>query len=260
MELLEQVKIIVKEASKFCFKETFDIECKEGNTNFVTDVDKDIEKFMAKHLPELLPESRMLGEEGDSVIGQEGYIWVVDPVDGTANFIRGFNLSVISVGLLYNGEPQLGVIYNPFTDEMFYASKGNGAFLNGKPIHVSNRDYNHSVIFTAFSLYNKKLAAPCFRILQRIYYDADDMRRLGSAAVELASLAAGRGELYFEIRLFFWDFVAGLAIINEAGGCYEVLNFTGEPIDYNKPYTLIAANNEENLARLRNIVIEEIQK
>lgn len=256
--ILEQVKELVKEASKLCFKNDLVVESKGSNTNYVTDVDKAVEEFMGEHLPKLIEGSRMLGEEGDTITDADGYVWVVDPIDGTANFIRHFNLSAISVGLLYNREPEIGVIYNPFTDEMFYSEKGKGAFLNGNPIHVSDRDYNHSAIFTAFSLYDKTQAEPCFNILQRIYYDTDDMRRLGSAALELASLAAGRAELYFEIRIFFWDFAAGMSIITEAGGCYEVLNFTGEPIDYNKPYVLIAANSEENLEKLKTIVTEEI--
>ncbi|MCQ2524324.1 MAG: inositol monophosphatase [Lachnospiraceae bacterium] len=258
MDILEKVKELVKEASKLCFKDNLIVESKGSNTNYVTDVDKAVEVFLGERLPKLIDGSRMLGEEGDSIKDASGYVWVVDPIDGTANFIRHFNLSAISVGLFYNTEPTLGVIYNPFTDEMLYSKKGEGAFLNGTPIHVSDRDYNHSTIFTAFSLYDKTQAEPCFNILQRIYYDTDDMRRLGSAALELASLAAGRAELYFEIRIFFWDFAAGLSIISEAGGYYEILNFSEEPIDYNKPYALIAANSKESLEKLKAIVTEEI--
>jgi hypothetical protein len=133
---------------------------------------------------------------------------------------------------------------------------GKGAFLNGKPIQVSDRDFRHATICTAASLYSKDLAEPCFDILKRVYYQADDFRRFGTAVLELAYLAAGRIELFFEMRLFPWDMAAGLALIQEAGGFVEILHEEGLPL--NRPAGIIASNSRENFEKLREIVYEEI--
>lgn len=127
MELLNQVLEIVKEAAKFCKREEVEVYCKEGNSNFVTTADLNVENFLKEKLVELLPESGFVGEESEAKDYAKPLQWIVDPVDGTANFIRELNLSAISVGLVENGEAILGVIYNPFTDEAYYAQKGKGA-------------------------------------------------------------------------------------------------------------------------------------
>ena len=173
--MINQVINIVKEASKL-MKEEITIEQKGNDSNFVTSADVNVQYYLEERLPKLIPGSEFLGEEEekDSITGE--YVWVVDPIDGTSNFIRGLGASGISVGLVKNGKPYLGVIYDPYKDEMFYAEHGKGAFLNGKPIHVSDRDFKHATICTAASLYNKDLAKPCFEIIQKIYYQADDFR------------------------------------------------------------------------------------
>lgn len=255
--MINKVMDLVREAAKFCNPEELKIESKGGNSNFVTTADMAVEEFMRKELPLLISGSQMVGEEGDMADENAEYLWVVDPIDGTANFIRHFNLSAISVGLLHNGEPVLGVIYNPFTDEMYYGEKGKGAFLNGTPMKVSERDYAHSAFCTAFSLYNKKYAEPCFRILERVYPEIDDMRRLGTASLELANLAAGKCELYFEIRIFSWDVTAALALLLEAGGVFEIPG-KGRKISLYEPFPIVAANNKENFDKLKKVVEEEL--
>lgn len=155
-----------------------------------------------------------------------------------------------------NEEPFIGVIYFPYRDEIYYAERGNGAFLNNEPIHVSDRDYAHSHLCSAMSLYDKKYAKSCFNIIEKIYMEADDLRRLGSAALELAYLAAGKVELYFEIRVFSWDVAAAAAIIKEAGGHIEFLFHDRLPIP--GPLGVIAANTKENFEKLRDIVYTEL--
>ncbi len=254
--MLEQVKALVLEAGRFCDKEQISIYSKGGNSNYVTTADLAVEAFLKEKLPPLLPGSCFIGEESDHKDYSHEYLWIVDPIDGTSNFIRNLNLSAISVGLLHNGEPILGVVYNPFTKDMYYAEKGQGAFLNGTPIHVSERDFAHGHFCTAFSLYKKELAQPCFRILERVYKECDDMRRLGSAALELCTLACGGTELYFEIRLFPWDYCGALAILKEAGGYYTAVPASQEL--FHSPTPLVAANSKENFERLLEIVNEEL--
>lgn len=253
--MINQVINIVKEASKL-MKEEITIEQKGNDSNFVTSADVNVQYYLEERLPKLIPGSEFLGEEEEkeSITGE--YVWVVDPIDGTSNFIRGLGASGISVGLVKNGKPYLGVIYDPYKDEMFYAEHGKGAFVNGKPIHVSDRDFKHATICTAASLYNKDLAKPCFDIIQKIYYQADDFRRFGTAVLELAYLAAGRIELFFEMRLFPWDMAAGIVLIREAGGFVEILHEEGLPL--NRPAGIIASNSRENFEKLREIVYEEI--
>ena len=252
--MINKIIEIVKEASKLMTAD-ITIEQKGNDSNYVTSADVNVQHYLEEHLLNLIPGSTFLGEEGEQVIESE-YIWVVDPIDGTSNFIRGLGASAISVGLVKNGKPHLGVIYEPYKGEMYWAERGKGAYLNGKPIHVSDRDFKHATMCSAASLYDKDLAEPCFNIIQKVYYQSDDFRRFGAAAIELAYLAAGRVELYFEIRLFPWDMAAGIVLIEEAGGYIEVLHEEGLPFD--RPAGMIAASSKENFEQLREIVYGEI--
>ncbi len=261
--MLEQVKSLVLEASRLCGRQELSVYSKGGNSNFVTTADLQVENYLKERLPALLPGSRFLGEESDhgddaGCRHTQEYLWVVDPIDGTSNFIRELNLSAISIGLVHHGEPVLGVVYNPFTQEMYCAEAGRGAFLNGRPIRVSDRDFSHAHFCTSFSIYQKEFAPPCFRILERVYAQCDDMRRLGSAALELCTVARGSTELYFELRLFPWDYCGALAILKEAGGYYAPV-----PIErglLQSPTPMVAANSKENGERLFQIVAEELSK
>lgn len=253
--MINQVIDIVKQASRL-MADNITIEQKGNDSNYVTSADVNVQHYLQEKLPQLIPGSTFLGEEEETVQINSEYVWVVDPIDGTANFIRGLKASVISVGLMKENKPYLGVIYDPYKDEIYYAERGKGAFVNGKPIHVSDRDFKHAVICTAASLYNKNLAKPCFNIMQEVYMQADDFRRFGAAANEMTYLAAGRIELYFEIRLFPWDMAAGIVIIEEAGGFVEILHEEGLPLD--RPAGIIAANGKENFEKLREIVYREI--
>ena len=235
-----------------------EIEQKGNDSNYVTMADKAVQEYLEEHLTDILPGSIFLGEESNSWQHDADYVWVVDPIDGTSNFIRDLGASVISVALFCKQELTGGLIYYPYRDEMYYAAKGRGAYLNGKRIHVSDRDFAHSHLCSAMSLYEKKYAPLCFKIIDRVYSQADDLRRFGAAALELAFLSAGRVELYFEMRLFPWDMAAGAILIEEAGGYWECLYEKGMPIDKLTPF--IAANTKENFEKLRAIVCEEIPK
>lgn len=253
---LSAVTEIVREAGKLMRDRRMEVSQKGNQSNFVTSRDIAVEAFLTERLPKLLPGSLVIGEESAHNPSEGELLWVIDPIDGTSNFIRDIGISAISVGLVKNGDPYLGVVYQPYRDEMFYAMTGKGAYLNGSPIHVSKRDFAHAHLCSAMSLYDKRYAPPCFRIIDRVYQEADDLRRLGSAAVELVYLACGRVELYFEIRLFLWDAAGAIPIIREAGGYVEALYHDRLPLD--GPFPVLAANTPENFQRLKRIVTEEI--
>ncbi len=259
-ELTVQIAEIVRGASKLMtdkkLKES--VEQKGNNSNYVTEADKAVQDYLAQRLPALLPGSEMLGEEGEHRQLKAENIWVVDPIDGTSNFIRNIGFSGISVGLVRSGDPYAGVIYNPYRDELYRAETGKGAWMNEQPIHVSNRDFEHSHLCSAMCLYDKRYAEACFNVIRRVYLQSDDLRRMGTACLELAMLAAGRVELYFEMRLFPWDAAAAFPIIKEAGGIAECLYQDRFPVD--RPFPVIAANNKENFRRLKEIVCEEVPK
>ena len=219
------------------------------------DVESEIfirEKLEATGIP-------VVGEErgGDaSLLKSDTLYWVVDPIDGTSDFARGMRLSAISVGLVENEEEIFGVVYCPYTEEVFHAAKGQGAYCNQERIHVSQRDFRHALLFTAFSVYEKRFAPQCEKVLFELYPDLDDFRRLGTASLELCYLAAGRGELYFELRLFPWDWTAAAVIIREAGGCIGSIDSAS--LCHNAPTLVVAANHQENFLRLKQTVQKHV--
>jgi myo-inositol-1(or 4)-monophosphatase len=253
--MIDKIIEIVYECSRF-FKESFAVESKGSASNFVTSADRSVQQYLKEKLVPLISNSGFIGEESSDNDYNNTYLWIVDPIDGTANFIRDIGYSAVSVGLMKDGQPILGVVYNPYRDEMFYAEKGKGAYLNGNRITVSDRDLKHSILCTAMSLYNKDYAKPCFNIIEKVYDQCDDIRRLGSAALELVYLACGRVDLYFEIRVFPWDIAGAAMIFMEAGGYFGTIGFSN--LVYDRPIPLICANTIENYEYLRKIVLDEI--
>lgn len=246
-EILEKTIVAVRSCKRLMLGQ-FSVSEKDGVSNLVTSADVAVQEHLRQSLREILPQAGFLGEESPEY-RQGGLYWVVDPIDGTSNFVRGMRLSVVSVALVKEGEELLGVVYQPYSGELFCAIKGCGACLNGERIRVSDRDFAHSLFFTAFSVYQKKYAPQCLEVMKNIYGQCDDFRRLGTAALELCFLAAGRGELYFELRLFPWDWAAAAVILREAGGFIGTID--GASLRHDMPSLVIAANSEENFARLK---------
>jgi len=259
MIIIEGVKQAVREASEIMLKRDFLVSEKADDaSNLVTTADVAVQKYLERKLTEILPGSTFFGEEGEVPKEVAEYLWVNDPIDGTANFARDLGLSVISVALLKAFEPVLAVVYNPYRDEMFWACKGEGAYINDKKISVSDRVWRKSTLCSAMSLYDKRYAKPCFNIIEKVYMETDDLRRLGTAALEMCELAAGRVDLYFEVRLSPWDYAAASLIIKEAGGYCEMMIHDVMPL--NKPSGIIAANTEENFNKLKDIIYGEIPR
>ena len=255
--MLNTVISIVKEAAEVMTGGAYTVT-EKGAANFVTDKDVAVEEFLSKALSDAFPGIGFIGEEEDFTADalQKEYTAVVDPIDGTMNFTRDLGLSVISVAILHYGKPFIGVVLNPYTTELFTAEAGKGACLNGERIRVSDRGLSQSCFFTAWSTYKKEYAKACFDISQDIYYDTCDIRRLGVCAYELCCLAAGRGELYFEIRVFPWDFAAAQLIVLEAGGYLGTIGFD-TPV-YTRPQPILAANTKENYAYLEEKVRKHV--
>ncbi|MCQ2070429.1 MAG: inositol monophosphatase [archaeon] len=258
-ELLEKVIALAEEAGRMMTSENdVTIDTKGTKDNYVTSTDIKIEKFLREKLTSLIPGSLFMGEEGDiPEITDDCQYWIVDPIDGTTNYARGIPASVVSIALAEKDTVVLGVVHNPYTRETFHATIGNGAFLNGKPIHVSSRKKQNALVSLAWSTYDKKKAPLCFSVSQRLYYVCEDLRRIGTAAYEMCLLAKGSSDMLFEIRLSPWDYAAASRIVKEAGG------FTSSSVgdlDLKEPCTVIVTNTETNMDFLKTIVVDEIRR
>lgn len=198
----------------------------KGFKNLLTQTDLKSESLIRGKISEFFPDHGILSEETAPKLSSSPYLWVIDPVDGTTNFAHSFPVACISVALLKNETPALGGIYDPFRDELFLAEKGRGAFLNGKKIKVSSvKKLEESLVMTGFPL------EPHFegylKLYRRFLSVCHDVRRSGSAALDLAWTACGRLEGYWEFKLNPWDVAAGKLILEEAGG--KVSDFQGRP-------------------------------
>ena len=213
---------------------------KEGKGNFVTEYDSKVQAVLKDKLLALLPEAVFFGEEDDADKADisRGYAFIVDPIDGTANFTRGLDHSCISVALAKDGYPVKGVIYNPYKQETYYAEKGKGAYLNGEAIHVSDRTLEEGLVFFGTAPYNEELTASTINMITRYFLKTQDIRRSGSAALDLCTIACGKAELYFELILSPWDYAAGALIVEEAGGI--VSRPDGTPLTFDKKQAVVA--------------------
>ena len=243
---------IVREAAGLMVRNGFDIQNKGSVENIVTSSDLAVQHFLTERLGRLLPGSGFLCEEEDLSDTLHRDVWIIDPIDGTANYARSNENCCISVALVHDGEPVAGVVYSPWRDELYCAEKGGGAYCNGKPIHVSGRSFEEGLIFTALCTYHKEFAGYCRDIMYDLYMQGNDFRRIGSAALELCLTAAGQAELYFEIRLMPWDFAAASLILREAGGV--ICDIDGKAPSLLEPSPVIAANSPENGRRILEIV------
>lgn len=198
----------------------------KGRNNFVSDVDKSAEEQIVASLRGLLPEAGFIAEEGTAGCSNERYRWVVDPLDGTTNFIHGLAPYAVSIALMDGDEVVLGVVHEAVADECFYAWKGSKAFLNGREIHVSEvAAVETSLIATGFPYYNFDKIQRYMNSLAYFMRQSHGMRRLGSAATDLAYVACGRFEAFYEYSLQPWDVAAGSLIVRQAGG--KVSDFSG---------------------------------
>ena len=195
-------------------RENIRIDAKSGPADFVTDYDKKVQDALQRGLADIIPDAHFIGEEGSTrLFDDKGKFFIVDPIDGTTNFIKNLHASAISVALAVDGAVELGVIYNPYLDELFTARRGRGAFCNGKPIRVSSEPLENGIVIFGTSPYNKEVSEKSFKLAYEYHRRALDVRRTGSAAIDLCNIAAGRAELFFELILSPWDYAAGALIV-----------------------------------------------
>lgn len=216
------------------------IHQKSGKGNFVTDYDSKVQAILEKRLLELVPEAAFLGEEDqmDHTDILNGWAFIVDPIDGTTNFTRGHNASCISVALALDGCPVLGIIYNPYQKETYHALRGKGAYRNGERIFASERTLEEGLILFGTAPYQAELTRKSFEVAYRYMSKAQDLRRSGSAALDLCMIASGKAEFFFELSLCPWDYAAGALLVEEAGGI--VSDLQGHPLTYDRKQTVTA--------------------
>ncbi|PZQ18540.1 MAG: inositol monophosphatase [Rhodanobacter denitrificans] len=204
--------------------ESLDVVEKQRN-DFVSEVDRQAEAEIIRELRRAYPDHAILAEESGA-IGKSRYTWVVDPLDGTHNYLRGFPHFCVSIALVEGKEPVHGVVYDPLRGELFTTSKGDGAFLNDRRLRVSKREgLSGSLLATGFPFRQRKHLRTQLAMTEALLGEAEDVRRTGSAALDLAYVAAGRIDGYFEIGLKPWDMAAGCLLVRESGGRY--CDFTG---------------------------------
>jgi len=188
--------------------------------DFASEVDRAAEAEIIRELKRAFPGHAILAEESGAS-GKGKHVWVIDPLDGTHNYLRGFPHFCVSIGMLENGEPMHAVIYDPLRDELFTASRGDGAYLNDRRIRVSSRpDLGGALLATGFPYRQRAHLDAQLDMTRALLADAEDIRRTGSAALDLAYVASGRLDGYFEIGLKPWDMAAGCLLVREAGGRY----------------------------------------
>lgn len=239
-ELSREVGLFLKTEQDYILEA--DIEFKGRTNDLVSRADKEAETLFVEALERLIPEAGFIAEEGTSTKKGERYNWIIDPLDGTTNYLYGIPCYCTSVALIDGDVLVLGVIYDPEQDECFSAVKGHGAQLNGEPIRVSRQtDLIKSLIATGFPYDNRGRQREYLDILEKVNRSTRGIRRLGSAALDLAYVACGRFDAFYEYGLNPWDCAAGTLIILEAGG--QVTDFQGKE-DYLFGSNILSSNGK----------------
>ena len=228
--ITSEVVVLAKSVGAFIRKErttfSYDRVESKGPSDLVSYVDREAEKQLVSKLQELVPEAGFITEEGTTDQGEKEYTWIIDPLDGTTNFVHGLPNYCVSVGLMHAGAMVSGVVYEVANNECFYAWKDGGAYLDGTSIHVSDRSQiNEVVLATGFPYYNFEKLEEYLRILNDLMKDTQGLRRMGSAAADMAYVACGRYGGFFEYNLNSYDIAAGVILVQEAGGI--VTDFKG---------------------------------
>ncbi len=222
------------------FNGEFKVSNKEGINNLVTEADYASEKAIIEVIRTAYPDHFILTEETGEIPSNSAYKWIIDPIDGTVNFANGIPICCVSIGLEENGQMIMGAVYNPIMNEFFFAEKGYGATLNDKVIAVSSKtEVESSCLVTGFPYTYLDSANGPIQVFEKLIRKGIPVRRLGSAAIDLCWVAAGRFDGFYEHSLQAWDSAAGYLIVEEAGG--RVTDFNGEPYSPYQPH-LIASN------------------
>lgn len=212
----------------------------KGLNDFVTEVDRKAQERIISVIREVYHDHDVQAEESPDVTFTSDYRWIIDPLDGTTNFIHGYPVFAVSVGLSYQGRMRLGVVFDPLRNELYRAEAGQGAWLNDRRIHVSEvRRLPDALLLTGFPFKAQQYLHKYLQIFEELFKSSSGVRRAGSAALDLAWVASGRADGFFEMVLSPWDMAAGAVLILEAGGV--VTSFTGEE-DYMETGHIVAGH------------------
>lgn len=219
------------------------LEEKKSHSDLVTAVDKQIEKFLVNRITDKYKDHGVLGEEGvfEGSLEDKDTIWVIDPIDGTTNFIHGFPYYGISVAVVHKGIGIIGVVYNPETDELFFAEDGKGAYMNEEELRIGQElDIRNSLICTTMFWEDVATKSSIHPTIIDLYKDSRGIRMVGGAAISLCEVAVGRLNAYIMPALNAWDYAAGVIILKEAGGVVSKIN--GDSISFNQGGSLVATH------------------
>ena len=207
-------------------------ETKSGKRDVVTEYDRRVQERLMAQLQASVPDAHFFCEEMKERDRLDAdLLFIIDPIDGTMNFVHGFHHSCISIAYAERGTVLAGAIYNPYVDEMYSAVRGYGAFLNGHPITVTDAGLSESVVCYGSAPYNPELTDRTFTLVRKVFDSCLDVHREGAAALDLCTVAAGRAGLFFELQLSLWDYAAGALIIQEAGGLCRPVDAPDFPTD-----------------------------
>jgi myo-inositol-1(or 4)-monophosphatase len=239
--LLQAVEAGAAQLQHF-FNGSFKISNKEGINNLVTEADHAAEKAIIEVIQKEFPDHFILSEETGEIISESQYKWIIDPIDGTVNFANGIPICCVSIALEQNGKIIMGVVYNPLMNEMYFAQKGFGASLNDKKILVSDKtEVIKSCLVTGFPYTYLDAPNGPLQVFEKLIRKGVPVRRLGSAAIDLCWVAAGRFDGFYEHKLQAWDSAAGFLMVEEAGG--KVTDFAGNDYSPYQPH-LLATNGK----------------
>lgn len=245
-EVDQNAKKWVKEAGariKESLQESLTIETKSNPNDLVTNVDRETEKYLIQRIKETYPNHSILGEEGqgDKLDSLKGVVWIIDPIDGTMNFIHQKRNFAISIGVFEDGKGKIGLIYDVIHDELYHAFEGQGAYMNEtrlSPLKEVPVEESILAINATWITENKRIDPS---ILTPLIKKVRGTRSYGSAALELANIAAGRIDAYVTMRLAPWDYAAGCVLLNEVGGTYSTIE--GKPVSFLENNSLVAGTS-----------------
>ena len=237
----ELIRIAQEAGAFFRRDELTDVVSKEGHANYVTNIDCKVQAFLEEKLLRLLPGSEFIGEEKENRALTDAPTWIVDPLDGTTNMIHDYRMSAVSIALCRDRKPVTGLVWQPFTQELFWAEAGGGAFLNSRPIRVSGTPFRNALVAVGTAPYYEELEDTGLKLAGEFLHACADIRRSGSAALDLAYLACGRHDIFFELRLKPWDYAAGSLLVQEAGGGVQ-MPLEGGRMDYDLSTAILSAN------------------
>ena len=244
-KLLKDIVAIEKKAGKIILSaKNIEMTNKSNTHDLVTQFDKAVQKTIFNFLTKKYPNVKIIGEEenlGDKIDPYKGEVFIIDPIDGTSNFINGLKESAISIAYVVDGVPTVGAVYNPYRKDIYTAIKGRGAKCNGKSIKVNNLTLNQGLVGYGTAVYYDELIAKTQKAFCDVLLKANDLRRIGSAALDICALARGSFCAFYEMRLCPWDYAAGMVILTEAGGI--ITDIEGNPVSLKEKSSVCAGNS-----------------